>query len=185
MSAKVFQLLNVARRTALTAATAMAVVTAPAAGLGLDEEDRQALQRADIGPFVVDDHTGLALGGLDPVEFFLSRKAVNGDPQLQVSMRSGSLTSTFYFRTVANRDAFLQSPQIYVPRFGGHCAMQLARGREVAGNPRIWALYRDRVFLFHSAALRDEWLQSPGGYAVRGESLWHPEHGYSPSTVGS
>ncbi|MEN0088642.1 MAG: YHS domain-containing (seleno)protein [Pseudomonadota bacterium] len=170
---------------ALTVSLGTAASVPPALAIGLDQEDRDALQKVNIGPFVVDAHTGVALGGFDPVEFFLSRRAVDGDPSLQVSMRSGSLRSTFYFRTIANRDAFLQSPQVYLPRFGGYCAMQLARGRQVKGNPLIWALYRDRLFVFHSAKLRDEWLKSPGGFAAHGETLWHPNLGLDQSTVGS
>lgn len=189
MRLKVFQLLNIASRSvsaaALAAALGAGLTLGHAWALGLDKEDQDALQQVDIGPFVVDTHTGVGLGGFDPVEFFLSKQTVSGNPDLQVSMRSGSLRSTFYFSTIANRDAFLQSPQIYLPRFGGHCAMQLARGREVTGNPRIWALYRNRLFLFHSAQLRDEWLTSPGGFAAKGEKLWHPSLGIEQSTVGS
>ncbi|MEM1364942.1 MAG: YHS domain-containing (seleno)protein [Pseudomonadota bacterium] len=150
---------------------------APAGAVGLDQEDRIDLQRFDIGPFVADVHTGVALGGFDPVEFFLSRMAVDGNPKLQATMRSGSLRSTFYFRTIANRDAFLQSPQVYLPRFGANCAMQLARGREVTGNPEIWALYRNRLFVFHSASLRDEWLAAPGGFSAQAEKIWDPKLG--------
>ncbi|MEO0496361.1 MAG: YHS domain-containing (seleno)protein [Pseudomonadota bacterium] len=185
MRLKVFQLLNIAPRTLIAVALSTALSAGHAWAIGLDDEERQTLQSKNIGPFVVDTHTGVALGGFDPVEFFLSKRTVDGKPDLQVSMRSGSLRSTFYFRTIANRDAFLQSPQIYLPRFGGHCAMQLARGREVSGNPRIWALYRNRLFLFHSAALRDEWLKSPGGFAAKGEKLWHPNLGIEQSTIGS
>jgi hypothetical protein len=78
----------------------------------------------------------------------------------------------WYFATAANRDAFASAPDVYAPRYGGHCAMALSRGYLSDGNPRFYALKDQRLYLFYSGANRDAFVMSP--YAA----LEHSEHNW-------
>jgi hypothetical protein len=145
----------------------------PAANaLGLTDPAAGFFSAAEIGPFLSDPYTGIAAGGFDPVAFFVNREAILGDEDIQVTMLARGDFATFKFQSVANKDAFLASPELYLARFGGHCAMQMARYKKVAGNPKIWAIYDNRLFFFHSAELREQWLKRPGGLAITGRENW-------------
>ncbi len=94
-----------------------------------------------------DPQTGLALFGFDPVAFHSEGRALQGKERFQIEA-SGFV---WRFMTAANRAAFLQSPEDYVPHFGGHDAMGVAEGRMAPGDPRIFLIFGDRAAFFRSA----------------------------------
>ena len=65
---------------------------------------------------VVDWHTGMAIGGYDPVAFFTDGRPVAGSANFELRY-AGAI---WRFRNVGNRDAFAAQPDIYMPKFGGY-----------------------------------------------------------------
>ena len=94
---------------------------------------------------VVDRHTGLAIGGYDPVAFYTDGKPMPGSPDFE--FRYGG--AVWRFCNVGNREAFAARPDIYMPKFGGYDPLGVAHGVAVAGNPSIWSITGGRLFLFH------------------------------------
>ena len=151
----------------------MIVSSAPQAmAVGLRPEIIIELEKQNLGRVIVDPHTGLAAGGFDPVAYFLNKVPVQGNPRVEATFT----TATYRFVSSANRDVFLRSPLIYQPRFGGRGAMQMARGLAVEGNPKVWAIFKNRLFFFHSVALRNEWLTAPDGFAAQAEIEWKKQN---------
>lgn len=93
---------------------------------------------------VVDRHTGLAIGGIDPVAYFTDRTPLSGSADLELS-QSGAV---WRFRNEGNRATFMASPEIYGPQFGGYDPVDVARGVVAAGSPRIWLIVGQRLYLF-------------------------------------
>jgi hypothetical protein len=58
---------------------------------------------------VVDRHTGLAIGGYDPVAFFTDGRPMVGNPAFELR-----------FCNIDNRAAFAAQPEVYLPQFGGY-----------------------------------------------------------------
>src|SRR5271154_6141028 len=73
------------------------------------------LQAAANERIVIDWHTGLAIGGYDPVAFFTDGKPVAGNADLE--LRYGG--TIWRFANVGNRAAFAASPDVYMPQYGG------------------------------------------------------------------
>ena len=94
---------------------------------------------------VVDWHTGLAIGGYDPVAFFTDGRPLAGSANFEFRY-AGAI---WRFRNVGNRDAFAAQPDIYMPKFGGYGPIGVTRGVAVAGNPNAWLITGERLYLFY------------------------------------
>lgn len=107
--------------------------------------------QAFAGPQYVDE-TGFAVSGYDVVAYFdLPQNAVG---QYQTAPVAGNQEitavyngATFAFSSTANRDAFLANPDKYAPQYGGHCAYGVAKGGKVPGNPTLWRIVDNKLYL--------------------------------------
>ena len=97
---------------------------------------------------VVDWHTGLAIGGYDPVAFYTDGKPVVGNADLELRYAD----VVWRFSNIGNREAFAAHPDVYMPQFGGYDPLGVARGVAVAGNPNVWLIDGERLFLFYDPA---------------------------------
>jgi hypothetical protein len=125
----------------------LALVVMPSAALS-SPEDRLVINAA----------TGLAISGFDPVAYFSRHKAMQGNPQLELTQNG----AVWRFVNEGNRAAFAEHPEVYTPRFGGFDPVAIVRGVSVAGNSLIWAVVGDRLYLFYDDKARAEFLANPG-----------------------
>lgn len=96
--------------------------------------------------FVVDDLSGVALYGFDPVSYFLPDGAKPGLAEYEV-VWSGV---AWRFASAANREAFVRDPEVYAPRFGGYDAGAVARGLTVRASPWLSVVRADGLYLFRN-----------------------------------
>lgn len=94
-----------------------------------------------------------AIGGYDPVAYHLPGKPEKGSSDFSLIWKDAE----WRFISQKHLDLFESDPEIYVPRFGGFCANGLSDGHKIRGNPNIWRIYKDRLFLFYSKRGRDSW----------------------------
>lgn len=98
------------------------------------------------------DETGFAVSGYDVVAYRgLSSNPV-GTPQHAGVPGRKDLTAdyngaTFAFATAENRDTFLSDPDHYAPQYDGHCAYGVSKGGKVPGNPNLWRIVDDKLYL--------------------------------------
>jgi hypothetical protein len=104
-----------------------------------------ASRAATTETLVVDRHTGLAIGGYDPVAFYTDGKPVAGSPDFELEYAG----AVWRFCNIGNREAFAGRPDIYMPKFGGYDPVGVAHGVAVAGNPGVWAIMGGQLFLFY------------------------------------
>ncbi|MBB96186.1 MAG: hypothetical protein CML68_16545 [Rhodobacteraceae bacterium] len=98
------------------------------------------------------DGTGFAVSGYDVVAYFSLDQAPVGHSQPAPVPGKADITAeyngaTFAFSTEANRDAFLADPAHYVPQYDGHCAYGVSKGGKVPGNPNLWRIVDDKLYL--------------------------------------
>lgn len=117
---------------------------------------------------VHDVFTGIAIGGFDPVAYFIDHTARPGKRTFELKVDG----SFWNFVNEGNMAAFRQSPQVYAPAYGGYGAGAVASGRLTPGNPLIWAIYHDRLYLFFSEDERTEWLADPNGFIREANIRW-------------
>jgi hypothetical protein len=123
---------------------------------------------AAAGQVVADWRTGLALFGIDPVAYFAEGEAVLGVPELELDLGS----AVWRFRNRGNRAAFVADPEVYVPRFAGYDPIAAGRGVATPGNPLVWSIHEQRLYLFHSPQARAEFAGDPAGAIAAGFKEW-------------
>jgi YHS domain-containing protein len=125
---------------------------------------------------VSDPVTGAAILGFDAVAYLLERAPVAGSDEHQADFGG----KVWYFASNANRAAFIEKPELYLPGFGGYDPVSAASGIPVAGSTRIHAIRDGRLFLFRTTENRRRFLETPAILA-EAERVW-PEvrRGLSP-----
>jgi hypothetical protein len=117
---------------------------------------------------VVDRNTGLAIGGVDPVAYFADGEVKIGRADLEFHYAR----AVWRFRNEGNRAAFKANPEIYMPRFGGYDPMAVARGTGAAGNPNVWLIENDRLYLFYSPESRKAFTDDSERAVDAAERRW-------------
>lgn len=121
-----------------------------------------------ISYILTDPLTGIAIGGMDPVSYFTEPAPLAG----QADYETDWMGVPWYFANAANLAVFKLHPELYAPQYGGHGAMGMSRGFVADADPTIYTVYKQRLFLFYSAANREAFLLAPDAAALRGETHW-------------
>ena len=79
---------------------------------------------------------------------------------------------SWLFTSRANKAVFMENPAVYVPQYGGHGALAMARGYASDSNPNVWAIYRNRLFLFYSYTARAAWAEAVDLHVGRADGEW-------------
>jgi YHS domain-containing protein len=83
----------------------------------------------------------VAIGGVDPLTYF------EDDP----TVADGAITheykgKTWRFVSQEHRQAFLESPEPYLPQYDGNCALGVSRGGIIEGSPRNWTVVNGKLY---------------------------------------
>jgi hypothetical protein len=117
---------------------------------------------------VIDETTGLALGGYDPVAYFVDGAPRLGDARLQLDWHGAGWT----FVHEGNLGAFRDRPEVYAPVFGGYCAYAVSGGYPGEGSPFHFQIIHDRLYLFASAVNRLAFLEGGEAILARAAERW-------------
>lgn len=134
-------------------------------GLSLAAPPVRALEN---GHFIINPATGFAANGHDPVAYFVDRTLREGKPEFEASWSDVA----WRFANEGNRDAFLRNPLVYAPSYGGHCPVALARGYPAEGDPRLWAVFDDRLYFFYSEENMQEFSEAPTTIVSEAQETW-------------
>jgi hypothetical protein len=151
----------------VAAVLALAVPFLPGDGRGATLE---GIAIAEVGlteRICVDRISGVAIGGYDPVAYFTTGRGVPGSTEFEAIWQG----AVWRFANEGNRAAFLADPTVYAPQFGGYDAASIATGVATPADPSVFAIQRDRLFLFRDEAARRAFLGSPDT-ARDAQSAW-------------
>lgn len=123
------------------------------------------------------DETGFAVSGYDVVAYFDLDQAAVGEKQPDPVKGHADITAdyngaTFAFSSEANRDRFLTDPAAYAPQYDGHCAYGVAKGGKVPGNPTLWRIVDDKLYLNITQNVVGFWEEDIPGNLKLSESNW-------------
>ena len=116
----------------------------------------------------LDTQAGLALEGYDPVAYFDSGAPLKGAMAFTYSWQG----ATWRFATAAHRAAFAATPERYAPQYGGYCAYAVSRGTTAHGDPGVWAVVGDRLFLNNNRFAQQLWNQDRAGNISAADVNW-------------
>lgn len=156
------------RRRRLFAALLLSVAGAVTWGNAPGRAQEAAGAETDASAVVVDWRTGVALYGIDPVAYFSDAQAIPGraDNELRFS------GVVWRFRNPGNRDAFAADSATYLPRFAGYDPIAAGRGVATPGNPLVWLIHDQRLYLFHAPETRAAFLANPREAITAGLDRW-------------
>lgn len=117
---------------------------------------------------ITDRHTGLAMDGYDPVAYFTDSRPKMGRPEFEYRFKG----VIWRFSNEGNRDAFAENSDVYVPRFGGYDPIAIARGVAVPGNPTLWVVAHERLYLFYSNDARESFNADVTGAVAAADAAW-------------
>lgn len=144
---------------------------------------------AYAGPQYIDE-TGFAVSGYDVVAYFDLEQSAVGEAQPQGVKGQADITAdyndaTFAFATEANRDAFLADPEKFAPQYDGHCAYGVAKGGKVPGNPNLWRIVDDKLYLNITKNVVGFWEEDIPGNLELSETNWVgiEDNGASGNTI--
>ncbi len=107
---------------------------------------------------------------LRPGRLFHRRRAAASGRATSSASFAGAV---WRFRNEGNRGAFAADPDVYMPRFGGYDPIGVARGVAVAGDPRLWTVVGERLYLFSTPEDRDRLRRPmPNGVIAAAERKW-------------
>ena len=80
---------------------------------------------------------GIAIQGYDPVAYFKQNKAVKGIAEFSATYQG----VTYNFSSIENKNAFIKSPSVYEPKYGGWCAYAMGKnGEKVEVDPETFKI---------------------------------------------
>lgn len=125
-----------------------------------------AAAQGGASPLNVDEN-GVILHGYDAVSFH-AQQPVKGTPGLSAT-HDGAI---YHFASAKNRDAFKAAPAKYAPAYGGYCAMGVAVGKKLDGDPAAYTVTGGRLFLNVNEKVRSMWAKDIPGNETKAQKNW-------------
>ena len=119
--------------------------------------------------------TGIA--GYDAVAFFTDSRAVAGTREFRAQVDG----ITYLFSSEENRDMFKESPEKYLPQYGGWCAYAMAKEVYVASDPEYWVIVDGKLYLNDHGA-HPLWNAGTSSLIELADAFWADEA--ATSTAG-
>ncbi len=114
------------------------------------------------------DEKGQGLHGYDPVAY-----QVLGKPTLGVASNSFDWGgATWLFASADNMKKFREDPKRYAPHNGGFCTFGVVIGKKFDGDPQVWHIKDDNLYVFLDAEVKDKFFQDEAGNFEKVSTNW-------------
>lgn len=110
----------------------------------------------------------LGLHGSDPVALIQTGIRLDGSAQF-AHVHDGV---AYYFASQANLRTFRRNPEQYTPQYGGFCALGVALGKKLDGDPRFSAVRDGKLYVFVNEEILRNFLGDEAGTLARAERNW-------------
>lgn len=137
-----------------------AALTAPPQALAADELNVARGLSAAGAP--------LALHGYDPVAYFTEGAPVRGSDAIAL-VHGGA---AYRFASEDHLKLFKANTARYVPQFGGYCAFGASVGKKFDGDPRLWTIHNDRLYLNLNPEILATFSKDVAGNISKAEKNW-------------
>lgn len=113
----------------------------------------------------------LMLLGYDPVSYFEAAQPAKGRSELTARHRHG----TYRFSSPENRAKFAANPDRYAPQYGAFCAKGVSYAIRAGGDPLVYEIRAERLFIFVNDDARDYWRTDPNDFIAKADGYWRSE----------
>mgnify|MGYP003691688997 CR=1 FL=1 len=111
---------------------------------------------------------GVAVAGHDPVAYFTQGKPVEGSTEHSLVHEGAE----WRFSSAENKAMFEANPAKYAPQYDGHCAYGVSKGGKVPGNPTLWRIVDDKLYLNITKNVVGFWEEDIPGNIDLAEGNW-------------
>ena len=120
--------------------------------------------------FNLEKKTGIK--GYDPVAYFKQKKAIKGNKELSYTYEG----VIYNFSTKENKEAFIKTPTIYEPQYGGWCAYAMgSSGDKVEIDPETFKIIDNKLYLFYNAYFNNtlkSWNKEEKNLKIKADLNW-------------
>lgn len=110
----------------------------------------------------------IAIGGYDPVAFFVVGKPQEGSEEHSF-VYAGAV---WRFASEENLSRFRSDPARYAPQFGGYCAWAVSQHYLAPGDPKYWKIVDGQLYLNANARAKELWEADQAEAIKRGHENW-------------
>lgn len=139
-----------------------------AAGLAVAAATVPGVAAAKTAPVYTGTFSNLALSGYDPVAYFTQGKPVKGSAQFTTSWNGAD----WQFASAADLAAFKANPAKYAPQYGGYCAWAVSQGYTASGDPEVWKVVGDKLYVNYNAEVGAKWSKNIPGFIAAANANW-------------
>ncbi len=115
------------------------------------------------------DGMGYALKGYDPVTYWTLEIARKGNIDYEYEDENDV---TWLFSSEKNLELFKEDPEKYRPQYGGFDAQAVARGFLRPGNPTVFVIVKDKLYLHYSVEVQNGWAEDIIGNIAEADANW-------------
>ncbi|MBP0027208.1 YHS domain-containing (seleno)protein [Roseofilum reptotaenium CS-1145] len=114
------------------------------------------------------DEQGRALKGYDPVTYFTEGKPVQGKAEFSLDWNG----ATWYFSSAEHRERFAANPDQFAPANGGYCTFGVVLAKKFDGDPKVWSLHENRLYVFLNEEVKTKFFQDTVGNFKKVSKNW-------------
>ena len=124
-------------------------------------------------------HSVPAAQGYDVVSYQVEKRPVRGNGHF-TAVNKGV---TYLFSSQQNLDTFNSNPDRYAPAYGGYCAYGVSVGKKFVGDPEVWRVVDNRLYLNLDANVQDAWLEDVPGRIKTADAKWEEIKDKDPASL--
>ncbi len=122
---------------------------------------------------------GVAVRGNDPVALATNLDVTPGYAEHMYALDGVA----YYFASAQTMKRFAANPDMYLPQYGGFCALGVALGKKLDGSPRFADIVDGKLYVFLNAAVFEKYQQDKAGILAQAEENWPAMHHVSVAEV--
>ena len=111
---------------------------------------------------------GAAIHGYDPVAYFVEGEAKPGDKAISYQHQG----IIWKFSTEKNKQSFIESPEAYIPQYGGHCAYAASKSYIADADPEAWTIHQGKLYLNYNKSVRSTWQSNRDPNINKADKNW-------------
>ena len=118
---------------------------------------------------IVPEAGNVAIYGYDPVAYYIEGRAVKGNAEFEHEF--GNVR--WRFSSAENRDAFIDSPDVYLPQYGGFCTVCIVEHEGLFdANPKVWTIVKGKLYLNNDLRSREKFRRNASLYIEWADEVW-------------
>lgn len=127
-----------------------------------------ALFSVSATTYAADGNSVPAAQGYDVVSYQTAKRPIRGTGHFTAEHNG----ATYIFANKQNLETFKADPQRYAPAYGGYCAYGVSVGKKFIGDPEVWRVVENRLYLNLDANIQDEWFKDVPGRIKTADKKW-------------